>query len=350
MCPHVLSPQYVLLFNAQIDSCNPKSAAKLRDEVIRNHKLRQQEKHQAEIAKKHTSASPTASLTAQMKANFERLKQEIAERKANPQRAAAAAASQAAAADGVVPSEAVISPSLGLSSAPVGIWRHVYSHNQKKEFYINSVTREIRLERPPEFVQQQNPKNRYDDEEDDEGGVFLGDGANHSVDLTEDAAVKPVSRRLSLQAPVSPNSDDFEIVAPPRSAVKAPTPSHLRGGKAKRPAGFFSPDVSAATQDFSLSSDDEDVRGITTTQSHTMVSTVSVSEEVSASVSVSATATATAADSTEDTKWDCPRCTLVNETSSSLCEACGYESKQQSQQPARKRQKKMQFQSKISMG
>lgn len=333
----------MLLFNAQIDSCNPKSAAKLRDEVIRNHKLRQQDRHQAEIAKKHTSASPTANITAQMKANFERLKQEIAERKANPQRAAAAAAASSSQADdgSVVPLEAVINPSLGLSSAPVGIWRHVYSHNQKKDFYINSVTREIRLERPPEFAQQQNPKNRYDDEEDD---AFLTDAANQSVDLTEDAAVvsEPAPQRQSLQqqAPLSPNGD-FEIVEPPRSAVKALTPSHVRG-KAKRPAGFFSPDVSAATQDFSLFSDDEDANGVTT-QAHTM--SASVSEELNASVGVSSTGTGTG----EDTKWDCPRCTLVNETSSSLCEACGFESQQQ-QQPARKRQKKMQFQSKISMG
>lgn len=333
----------MLLSNAQIDSCNPKSAAKLRDEVIRNHKLRQQEKHQAEIAKKHTSASPTASLTAQMKANFERLKQEIAERKANPQRAAAASAASQVDDDGVVPPEVVINPSLGLSSTSVGIWRHVYSHNQKKEFYINSVTREIRLERPPEFVQQQNPKNRYDDEEDDDD-VFLTDSANQSVDLTEDAVVsEPVSRRLSLQqqqAPLSPNGD-FETVEPPRNAVKVPTPSYPRG-KAKRPAGFFSPDVSAATQDFLLSSDEDGMNGVTT-QSHMM--STSVSAELSASVSVSA-AVGNGGGSGEDTKWDCPRCTLVNETSSSLCEACGYESKQQ---PARKRQKKMQFQSKISM-
>lgn len=332
----------MLLFNAQIDSCNPKSPAKLRDEVIRNHKLRQQEKHQAEIAKKHTSASPTASLTAQMKANFERLKQEIAERKANPQRAAAASTASQVNDDGVVPPEAVINPSLGLSSAPVGIWRHVYSHNQKKEFYINSVTREIRLERPPEFVQQQNPKNRYDEEGDED--VFLTDSANQSVDMTEDAVVsEPMSRRLSLQqqqALLSPNGD-FEIVEPPRSAVKAPTPSHPRG-KAKRPASFFSPDVSAATQDFLLSSDEDAVNGVTT-QSHMM--STSVSSELSTSVSVSA-AVGNEGGSGEDTKWDCPRCTLVNETSSSLCEACGYESKQQ---PARKRQKKMQFQSKISM-
>lgn len=327
----------MLLFNAQTDSCNPKSAARLRDEVIKNHRLRQQDKQQAELAKKNTSASPSAHLTSQMKANFERLKQEIAARKANPQPAAAAASTTTTSqtSDDLTAPDESTSPSLGLNSAPVGIWRHVYSLNNKKEFYINSVTKEIRVERPPEFIQQQNPKNRYDD--DDDGFLTVDSsegGLNHSVDLTtEDSFLQP-------EQPLPP-SDEVGVVNPPSnhssnhsSATKAP---HGNRGKGKRPAGFLSPDVSSATQDFSLSNSDDSDGGV-----------FEVAPTSTATANGAAAVAGDGAVSSEDTKWDCPRCTLVNETSSSLCEACGYEGKQQPSQ--RKRQKKMQFQSKISLG
>ncbi|KAF1328907.1 E3 ubiquitin ligase, partial [Globisporangium splendens] len=337
--------EYVLLYNAQTDSCNPKSVAKLRDEVIRNHRLRQQEKQQAaELAKRqqHTNASPSAHLTSQMKANFERLKQEIAARKANPQPPQPVATSASQTSDDMATALSDTSTaSIGLNNgAPtVGIWRHVYSLNNKKEFYINSVTNEIRVERPPEFIQQQNPKNRYDDDDDDfltadtssEGGRAL---QNHSVDLTADDAdfEQPQQQQKRRRSPLSDNKD-VEIVKPlppPSSASKSATRSN-----GKRPAGFFSPEMSSATQDLSLSDDGGASDG-----------DLAVGAAAAAALSASYSSEAAAV---EDTKWDCPRCTLVNETSSSVCEACGYEAKPQ-QPSARKRQRKMQFQSKISLG
>lgn len=351
--------QYVLLYNAQIDSCNPKSAARLREDVVRNHKLRQQEKLQAEHAKRsHPSgASPTASLSAQMKANFERLKREIAERKANPQRVAAsnAPAATASAADELTAplssdADEIVAPPLGLGAAPVGIWRHVYSQTHAKEFYINSVTREIRLERPPEFLQQQNPKNRYDDdfEGDTVGSApgstdFVDATARVEVDIAtqDETSTAPPRRPPQLPRSLSPAMESEEAVVP-TSADGAGSASKSSG---KRPAGFFSPDVSGATQDFALSSDEDE----------TTIPGGADRADASSSAAITASAVALSASSStvlsEDAaKWDCPRCTLMNDTVSTQCEACGYEAKARTQLPARKRQKKMQFQSKISLG
>uniref|UniRef100_K3WU83 RanBP-type and C3HC4-type zinc finger-containing protein 1 n=1 Tax=Globisporangium ultimum (strain ATCC 200006 / CBS 805.95 / DAOM BR144) TaxID=431595 RepID=K3WU83_GLOUD len=338
--------EYVLLYNAQTDSCNPKSAAKLRDEVIRNHRLRQQEKQQAtELAKRqqHANASPSAHLTSQMKANFERLKQEIAARKANPPPPQPAVTSASQTSDDMATALSDTSTaSIGLSNgAPtVGIWRHVYSLNNKKEFYINSVTNEIRVERPPEFIQQQNPKNRYDDDDDDfltvdtssEGGRAL---QNHSVDLTADDAdfEQPQQQQKRRRSPPS-GSKGVEIVEPlPASSTLKNATVRSNG---KRPVSFFSPEMSSATQELSLSDDGGASDGDLTVGAAAAALSANYGSEATAAVS-------------EDTKWDCPRCTLVNETSSSLCEACGYEAKPQ-QSSARKRQRKMQFQSKISLG
>ncbi|TMW64865.1 hypothetical protein Poli38472_009032 [Pythium oligandrum] len=236
--------EYVLLANAQADSSNPKSAAQVRDEVMRNYRARQQEKKQS--SRKSTEAG---GLSDQMKANFEKLKQQVAARKAK----------QASGGDGGDEDDATKEDqeedAEDHDEEVEGVWRHVKALKTNTEFYIHSTTHEIRLEKPAEFEELQRRA--------------IAEASSTSVDeidltgpSTED--VKTVDNE-AIAAATASDDDDFEVLSPsksipafhispatPLSTTKtphrraAPTPTSS-GKKPRLGNSFFSPGSGAST-------------------------------------------------------------------------------------------------------
>ncbi|KAG7401710.1 E3 ubiquitin-protein ligase rad18 [Phytophthora boehmeriae] len=326
--------EYVLLSNAQADSVNPKSTAQLREEVVRNHYARMQQKAKTD-AHKHTSSggdnsghggstSPASGVSVQMRANFEKLRQDIADRKAGKKPPV------------VSPSSLKTAPAKSGDRTPVGdttsigVWRHFCALDTsiKQEFYVNSVTHEIRVELPSPLALEQSPANRYDD---------LGDVARAVAD-----------------------------------APKAVTPFKPKA-KAKRAiaAAFASPDATSefqrATEEIVVSDNDEEDQESQEQQKQAMLrpnrkrnslgkharskdDPDSTALEPRTCAEDAAAAVETQADTDEidaPSEWQCSRCTLINDGACQQCEACGYEPVSGS---AKKRlRKKMHFQSKISL-
>ncbi|KAG6609173.1 E3 ubiquitin ligase [Phytophthora cinnamomi] len=323
--------EYVLLSNAQADSVNPKSTAQLREEVVRNHYARIQQKAKADAFKRSHSggenagsgnaASPASGVSVQMRANFEKLRQDIADRKAGKKPPTPAtdtssantpAKSQGKAAEG--------------DAASVGVWRHFCALDTsiKQEFYVNSLTHEIRVELPSPLLQEQSPANRYDDL----GGV-----------------ARAVAEKESA-------------VTGRNSAAKTPVKAKAKAKRAIAPA-FASPNATSefqsATEEIVVS-DNEEEDG---EEGQELVSEGRKRESLgkharsnddsdsTAGDSIAASAAANAEDDSGEaaSEWQCSRCTLINEPACQQCEACGFEPV-----PAKKRlRKKMHFQSKISL-
>ena len=118
----------MLLSNAQADSLNPKSTAQVREEVVRNHYARMQQKAKTDALKRiqsgsdnhdseNIAVSPASGVSVQMRANFDKLRQDIADRKAGKRPPTPPSSS--------VP--AIDTPqkvSGGDAGASVGVWRH----------------------------------------------------------------------------------------------------------------------------------------------------------------------------------------------------------------------------------
>ncbi|CAI5744212.1 unnamed protein product [Peronospora destructor] len=282
--------EFVLLSNAQADSVNPKSTAQVREEVVRNHHARMQQKAKTDALKRSQSgndnlgsgnaASPASGVSAQMRASFDKLRQDIADRKSGkrpPTPSTDTSSSNTPQKEGY--------------GASVGVWRHfcALDTSVKQEFYVNSVTHEIRVELPSSFVQEQSPANRYDDLDGVARAVAEGHG-NAAI------AVTPLKSK----------------------------------GKAKRAiaAAFTSPDATSESA----------------TEEIVIVGNRSTDgADSAADDSIEATEDAGEA----ATKWQCLRCTLINEATCQQCEACGCEP---ASIPTKKRlRKKMHFQSKIAL-
>lgn len=280
-----------------MDSLNPKSASQLRNEVIQNYRLRQQG-NSSKKAAVAAADSPTVPISAEMVSNFEKLKRDIAARKAKAKAAATAANATEKALTATTATQAAPDVQhVQQAETTEGVWRHIYAISSNQELYIHSVTNEIRLERPAELDQKE------DEQEKDDTAAAL--------DLTA-SDVEDENKQQNSEV-IEIKGDELQ-----RGAIAPPTPSPVRnsrrislgGSVDKRPAA--SP-ASKETPFLIVSDEDAESKQ---------------NEE----------------DATQSSHWECPRCTLVNETSSLQCEACGYESR-----PQRKRQKKMSFQSKILM-
>ncbi|OWZ18664.1 E3 ubiquitin ligase, partial [Phytophthora megakarya] len=320
--------EYVLLSNAQADSVNPKSTAQLRDEVVRNHYARMQQKAKTDAVKRSNggenagrgnAASPASGVSVQMRANFEKLRQDIADRKAGKKPPTPATDTSSTNTPGK-------SQMIDEDAASVGVWRHFCALDTsiKQEFYVNSVTHEIRVELPSPLVQEQSPANRYDD---------LG------------SVARAVVEKESVE------TDPKKMVTPLKAKVKAKAKAKAK--RAIAPA-FASPDATSefqrATEEIVISEneEEEDILGSGDNKRESLGKHARSNDgsDSTADDSVQATASTEGAGDTPS-EWQCSRCTLINEATCLQCEACGYEPPSAS---AKKRlRKKMHFQSKISL-
>ncbi|KAF1793834.1 Zinc finger, C3HC4 RING-type [Phytophthora cactorum] len=188
--------EYVLLSNAQADSVNPKSTTQLREEVVKNHYARMQQKAKTDAFKRSHSggenagsgnaASPLPGVSVQMRANFEKLRQDIADRKAGKKPPTPATDTSSTS----TPAKSQKKATEGDASS-VGVWRHFCALDTsiKQEFYVNSVTHEIRTELPSPLVQEQSPANRYDDLD----GVARAVAEKESAVVGQGSAAKAVT-------------------------------------------------------------------------------------------------------------------------------------------------------------
>lgn len=321
--------EYVLLSNAQADSVNPKSVAQLREEVILNHYARLQQKAKTEAFKRSHGAgenaasgnvaSPLSGVTTQMHATFEKLRQDIADRKAGKR--PPTSTPTCATLSSNTPAEAT-KESKDNEISSIGVWRHFCALDTsiKQEFYVNSVTHEIRTELPSPLVQEQSPANRYDDLD----GIARAVVKKESTDVGQD--------------------DEVKTATPLKGKAKAK--------RAIAPA-FASPD---ATSEFQKASEEIVVSENEETEESTEEACGDKKEGNLGKRARSRDSTVATADDSVDavvdaiktpSKWQCSRCTLINEDNCQQCEACGHEPVSAS---AKKRiRKKLQFQSKISM-
>ncbi|DAZ93789.1 TPA: hypothetical protein N0F65_009911 [Lagenidium giganteum] len=306
--------EYVLLHNAQADSCNPKSVAQIRDEVTKLFRARQQEKAKAEAAKWKLQGTADSEQSPAMQASFERLTQQIKARIAGIDNKTDSKPSQPT-------GGAVARPSGAQSQPVVAEWRHVSPIGSSMDFYIHSVTHEIRREAPPEYLARRKE-------------IQAAQQANASDATSQDtSAPKTDTPAQQNTPPVLRQSRGKPVKAAKDSMLAFTSPSPKARGKRERsPAPFFSPQAVKA----------HDVVVLDASDGEGNVSSVGPSVPASSEV-----ADFEPIEKKPPSKWDCPRCTLVNEGGRDQCEACGFE---QRPQRAKKepRNKKLKFQSKLS--
>lgn len=239
-----------------------------------------------------------------MRANFEKLRQDIADRKAGKIAPSTDTSTPTTLAESKVAEEC--------DTSCVGVWRHFCALDTsiKQEFYVNSVTHEIRTELPSPLVQEQSPANRYDD---------LNGVARAVVDI--DSAIK----------------DQDDTVTPLKSKARTKRAIAL---------AFASPD---ATSEFQSAIEEIVVPEHKEKTEEEKQDTLGKHTRSDASSDLTADVSAEEIEDASETpkKWQCSRCTLINEATCQQCEACGYETPSA---PAPKRlRKKLHFQSKISL-
>ncbi|GMF58598.1 unnamed protein product [Phytophthora fragariaefolia] len=299
--------------------------------VVRNHYARIQQKAKTDAFKRaqggenagsgNAAASPSSGVSVQMRANFEKLRQDIADRKAGKKPPTPATDTSSA----NTPAKSKVKTAEG-DAASIGVWRHFCALDTsiKQEFYVNSVTHEIRVELPSPLLQEQSPANRYDD---------LGDVARAVVE--RDSAVRGGKKAAKTVTPVKSKAKAKRAIAP----------------------AFASPDATSefqsATEEIVVSENEEedgeeqqDLGGEGKKQENLGKHARSNNSTPGESSDVSGSAADVGADAGETASdWQCSRCTLINEAACQQCEACGFEPT-----PAKKRlRKKMHFQSKISL-
>ncbi|CAI5722388.1 unnamed protein product [Peronospora effusa] len=304
--------EFVLLSNAQADSVNPKSTAQVREEVVRNHHARMQQKAKTDALKRSQSghdngnaASPASGVSAQMRASFDKLRQDIADRKSGKRPPTPSTDTSSS-----------NTPQKEGNGASVGVWRHfcALDTSVKQEFYVNSVTHEIRVDLPSSFVQEQSPANRYDDL-DGVARAVAEDHGNAAIAVTP-LKSKGKAKRAIAAAFTSPGATDEsvteEIVISGNEGEDEEEKPQQTGEDEKRE----SLGKHARSTDGADSAADDSIE---------------VTEDAGEAA----------------TEWQCSRCTLINEATCQQCEACGFEP---ASIPTKKRlRKKMHFQSKIAL-
>ncbi|CAH0475564.1 unnamed protein product [Peronospora belbahrii] len=309
--------EFVLLSNAQADSINPKTTAQLREEVVRNHYARMQQKAKTDALKRSQSGnenlgSPASGVSMQMRANFDKLRQDIADRKAGKRPPTP-----------LTDTSSTDTPQKEENGASVGVWRHfcALDTSLKQEFYVNSVTHEIRVILPSPFVQEQSPANRYDD-------------------------LNSVARAVAEREPAGCD-DVAKAVTPLKSKAKA---------KRAIAAAFASPDATSdfqsATEETVIVENDGEDGEEKQEQTGEQEKRDSLGKHARSTTDGASLATDDSIEVTEDTteaasEWQCSRCTLINTATCQQCEACGFEP---ASIPTKRRvRKKMHFQSKIAL-
>uniref|UniRef100_M4BA65 RanBP2-type domain-containing protein n=1 Tax=Hyaloperonospora arabidopsidis (strain Emoy2) TaxID=559515 RepID=M4BA65_HYAAE len=319
----------IIQIHKEADSVNPKSTAQLREEVVRNHNARMQQKAKTDALRRiqsgsdnsesgNIAVSPASGVSVQMRANFDKLRQDIADRKAGKR-------------PPTTPSPSVSSTDTPQKKASgrdaatsVGVWRHfcALDTNMKQEFYVNSVTHEIRVELPPLSVREQSPANRYDDLSDVVRAVAERDPAG--IGCSDEAkAVTPLKAKGKTKRAIAPAFASPDATSEFQSATEETV---LSGNEIEDQEG---------EQERADEKTKSDSLGKHARNADATASTVDGSIEVIEDADEAAS------------EWQCSRCTLVNEATCQQCEACGYEP---ASVPAKKRlRKKMHFQSKIAL-
>ncbi|RLN69057.1 hypothetical protein BBJ28_00006666 [Nothophytophthora sp. Chile5] len=279
------------------------------------------------------TASPATGVSVQMRANFEKLRQGIADRKAGKRPPTPTEPTPP-----VIPTGGDGESSAEEDAASVGVWRHfgALDTSTKQEFYVNSVTHEIRVQPPSPLVLELSPPNRYDDLDDIARAVADREGV--VVDLSGDGeTTTPVKTRAKAKRAIAPAFFSPDAASEFQSATEDLTVSNGAGQEEQV-------QVEAGNKRESLGkharSDEDEVDEATTAGESIEVDTNANDGDAAAIVDAVETADVAS-------KWECSRCTLLNESTCPQCEACGYEPVAA---PAKKRQrKKMHFQSKISL-
>ncbi|KAH9101721.1 hypothetical protein AeMF1_021577 [Aphanomyces euteiches] len=164
--------EFIMLWNAQLDTMNPKSPNQVRSEVIEAFRLRQQEKMNKASSKKALGLRHDEPLenalhkSAAFQDNFRKLAAQ-AKAKMNGEPAKTQSASPAKAPEVIdVATVAAAENNDARDTLPngelryiprdptAGAWRHLYSTTLDKPLFVNSTTHEVTDEVPPSFAKQ----------------------------------------------------------------------------------------------------------------------------------------------------------------------------------------------------
>jgi hypothetical protein len=328
--------EYVLLTNAQLDSCNPKTPAQIREEVARNFNAR----HKQKLKQKKQSATSgdnrnSIAISSEMQMNFERLKQQVTARKQETQQPSKAKTDSLDFKEPIEnPSPIKIAQRNTSTSSHGGsniyVWRHLHSVDSDRSFYINSLTNEIRLDRPPEY---QSPKASAAQKRSHSSTTF----ATASPDSREElGSTSPTCSGSRIPSSGSKRS---------RNRIAPSSPSSFSSFDASKSCTTTTPTSSSVGRIRSLFSQEE-IASFSRDKRRLDLNSGSCQVEKTPSKSNIIELKEEDPPAKITDGWACPRCTLVNDTA--VCEACGYKYRSICSSTSANKKRK-QFQSKLAL-